>query len=167
MSTGKQKTQAPRMALRPVIESDLPIFFEHQRDPIAVEMCVFTSRDWPAFVEHWTKRIMAAPTGVARTILIDGQVAGNAVTFDMFSDREIGYWIGREYWGRGLATYAVSELLKLDPIRPIYAHVAKHNAGSLRVLQKCGFMHHGVEQGPPNARGECVEEFVLVLNAAE
>jgi RimJ/RimL family protein N-acetyltransferase len=43
--------------------------------------------------------------------------------------------------GRGIATEAISAFLLLEQTRPLYASVAKHNAASIRVLQKCGFMH--------------------------
>jgi RimJ/RimL family protein N-acetyltransferase len=53
--------------------------------------------------------------------------------------REVGYWIDRAFWGRGVATEALSAFLCLEHIRPLYAGVAKHNVASIRVLQKCGF----------------------------
>ena len=159
------KSLAQRIVLRPVNQGDLPTLYQHQSDPIALRMLNFTSRDWPAFVEHWTK-IMADTSGISRTILFDGQIAGNVGSFELFGEREIGYWIGREYWGHGIASYAVTELLKLDPTRPIYAHVAKHNSASLRVLEKCGFTMYGVDAGLPNQQGEQLEEFVLELKAA-
>jgi hypothetical protein len=47
--------QVPRIILRPVEPGDLPLFFEHQRDPIAVAMVAFQSRDRAAFDQHWAK----------------------------------------------------------------------------------------------------------------
>jgi RimJ/RimL family protein N-acetyltransferase len=61
------------------------------------------------------------------------------VSWNSHGQREIGYWIDRAYWGRGVATAALSTFLRLEQTRPLYAGVAKHNAASLRVLQKCGF----------------------------
>ena len=40
-------------------------------------------------------------------------------------------------WG---ATEAISAFVRLEQTRPLYAGVAKHNAASIRVLQKCGFV---------------------------
>ena len=94
---------------------------------------------------HWTTRILADPTVIAKTIVVDGQVAGNVVSFDGESEREVGYWLGREYWGSGIATRALSEFLAHESTRPLFAGVARHNAGSLRVLEKCGFTPVGEE----------------------
>jgi len=134
--------------LREVEPSDLPLFFEHQRDPIAVAMVAFQSRDRAAFDQHWAK-ILADKTGLIRTIVATfdvspesaakEHVAGNIVSWNSDGKREIGYWIDRAYWGRGVATAALSAFLHLEQTRPLYAGVAKHNAASLRVLQKCGF----------------------------
>ena len=124
--------------LRDVIEDDLPVFFEHQRDPEAVEMAAFPSRDRDAFFEHW-HRIMGDDELVVKTIVSDGEVAGNVLSFEREGKRLVGYWLGREYWGRGLATRALAELVEELAVRPLYAEVATTNIGSIRVLEKCGF----------------------------
>ena len=148
--------------LRDVTESDLPIFFEQQLNPEATEMAAFPSRDRDAFMAHWVK-IMADDSVILKTILFDGHVAGNMVSFEMSDKREVGYWIGKEYWGKGIATKALAAFLIHVKTRPLYAHVAKHNIGSRRVLEKCGFTIIGEDKGFPNARGEQVEEFILKL----
>src|SRR5262245_892972 len=66
--------------LRDVVESDLPVFFEHQRDPEAIAMADFPARDREAFDAHW-KRILANPGLTKKTIVFEGQVAGNAVSW--------------------------------------------------------------------------------------
>jgi len=124
--------------LRPVIESDLSIFYRHQADREGAQMAGFSSRTEEAHIAHWHK-IMADADNILRTIVVDGEVAGNMVSFMMEGVREVGYWIGREFWGRGIATTALAAFLKEVKIRPLYAHVAKTNPGSMRVLEKCGF----------------------------
>ena len=134
----KRSRPAGRVRLRNVSEADLPVFFEDQRDPIAVAMAGFQSRDLDAFMAHWTK-IMADRTVHMKTALWDGRVAGNVVAFIMNGRREVGYWISRDCWGRGVATRSLRGFLKLFPERPLYAAVARHNAASTHVLEKCGF----------------------------
>src|ERR1051325_8663729 len=94
---------ADHVLLREVVQSDLSIFFEHQADPDASHMAAFLSRNWDAFMLHWAK-ILADETVTTKTILVDGQVAGNLVSWEQSGDRDVGYWVGKEYWGRGIAT---------------------------------------------------------------
>ena len=152
--------------LRDVTEDDFAIFFEHQLDPDATRMAAFPARDRDAFIAHWA-RILSNDTIIKKTILFDGQVAGNVVCFGQAGEREVGYWLGKPYWGKGIATSALSQFLGHVQARPLYAHVAKHNVASLRVLQKCGFTITGEDKGPPDADGERVEEFILTLTAYE
>lgn len=152
--------------LRDVIEGDLPIFFEHQLDPDANTMAAFPARDRDAFMVHWRK-ILGDDTITKKTILFDGHVAGNIVSFEQSGEPQVGYWIGKEYWDRGVATRALSEFLSHVKARPLYAHVAKHNIASFRVLEKCGFTMCGEDTGLANADGAQVEEFILKLGAHE
>ena len=101
-------------------------------------MAAFRPRDWDAFVAHWTK-IMADPTVVTQAVLAGGDVAGNIVSFDGAGHREVGYWIGRSYWGKGIATAALVAFLRREGTRPLFGHVASHNIASQRVLERCGF----------------------------
>ena len=97
-----------------------------------------------------------------KAILFDGHVAGNIVSWEQSGQREIGYWLGKEYWGKGIATKALAEFLGYVKIRPLVAHVAKHNIGSLRVLQKCGFVISG-EDKFPDEKDQEIEEVILTL----
>ena len=97
------------------------------------------------------------------SILRDGQVAGYILSWEMEGEREVGYWLGKEYWGKGIATQALAEYINIVKTRPLMAHVARHNIGSRRVLEKCGFMVVG-EDKYTNPAGVEVEEFVLKLD---
>ena len=154
----------PPITLRDVIDSDLPIFFDQQRDPVAVHMAAFTSRDpndRDAFDAHW-KNIRADLGIVIRTIVFEGSVAGSVAKYMLFGKPEITYGLGREYWRKGIATAALKEFLRQLP-RPIYAHAAKDNVASLRVLEKCGFTITGYEKGFAMARAQEIEEVSLEL----
>jgi RimJ/RimL family protein N-acetyltransferase len=148
--------------LREVKQEDLPILFEHQRDPEAVRMAVFPSRDREAFLAHWA-RILADPKVIARTILFEGQVAGNILSFERSGKTLVGYWIGRELWGKGVASEALSLFLLQVKARPLFAHVARQNIASIRVLQKCGFLISVQDSAAPDTLIDGVEEVVLKL----
>jgi RimJ/RimL family protein N-acetyltransferase len=126
------------VALRPVEPSDLPIFYEHQRDPVAVAMAGVGGRDRERFDEHWA-RILADDAVMIRTVVVDGEVAGNVLSFERSGRREVGYWLARDHWGRGVATAALVAFLGVERSRPLYAGVVPANGGSLRVLERCGF----------------------------
>jgi RimJ/RimL family protein N-acetyltransferase len=149
--------------LRDVIETDLPIFFEQQLDPESTQMADFPSRTQDAFMAHWN-RIMADDSILIKTILFNGNVAGNIVCFEQLGEREVGYWLGKEYWGKGIATRVLEQFLKHVKTRPLYAHVAKHNTASRRVLEKCGFTVSGEDSYFSEALGKSVEEYILILN---
>lgn len=146
VSTRFPTEPAGEVRLRGVTEDDLPVFFDHQRDPEANRMAAFPPRDRDAFMAHWTT-ILRDGSVVVRTVLLDGQVAGNMVAFDFEGRREVGYWIGRTFWGKGVATRALRTFLEEVNERPIYAGVAEHNVASIRVLEKCGFMISEAQAG--------------------
>ena len=151
------------VTLREVVEDDLPIFFEHQRDPAANLMAAFPARDRKAFFAHWHK-ILPDPTGVIRTIVADGIVAGYVLSFIHDGAREVGYWLGRDHYGKGIATRALLAFLSSFPERPLYAHVAKHNRASIRVLEKCGFTIEGTEDAFATLDGQPVQEVIFKLD---
>ncbi len=149
--------------LRGVTPDDLAIFFEHQLDPDANRMAAFTAADptdRSAFMTRWVK-LLADRAVVVRTVVAAEQIVGHVLSFEESGHREVSYWIGREHWGTGIATAALAEFLGVETTRPLYARVAKDNPGSIRVLEKCGFINIGESSGYSNARGGKVEEFVF------
>jgi len=149
--------------IRDVQDGDVDVFFEHQLDPEATRMAAFRARDRDPFMAHWAK-IRVDQTAFLQTIVVDGQVAGNVVSWEQAGKRAVGYWIGRDYWDRGVATEALGLFLGRVRSRPLYAYVAEHNTGSIRVLEKCGFRHVAAPDVEPSTAdaGE-VEEVVLIL----
>jgi RimJ/RimL family protein N-acetyltransferase len=150
--------------IRDAVEADIPIFFEHQRDPEAMDMAKMPARDEEAFTAHWQK-ILANDELTKKTILFQGEIAGNVLAFDRNGKRLVGYWIGREFWGKGLATSALAELLAEETARPLHAYVATSNVGSMRVLEKCGFTLVGRETEFDEALHQEIEEALYVLEA--
>ena len=171
MVDGKEKDgnnlEAGSVRLREVIENDLPTFFEQQLDEEANYMAAFTRKDPAdrgAFMAHWVK-ILADEGITIRSILFEGQLAGSVLSHAWFGEPEVSYWLGKEFWGKGIATQALALFLGEAKERPLYARTAKDNIASLRVLEKCGFKISGEDQGFANARGEEVEEYILTLSS--
>ena len=166
MSRSPKLSPLTSVLLRDVIEDDLPVFFAHQQDVDANHMAAFTAKnpaDKEAFAAHWTK-LLRDESITKKTVLVDGRVAGHVSSFQQLGKPEVTYWIGRKYWGKGVATQALSQLLAQVQTRPIYARAAKDNVASIRVLEKCGFTITGEDKGFANARGKEIEEFILTLS---
>ena len=151
------------ISLRDVEQQDLLTFFAHQQDPEATRMAAFPTRDHDAFMAHWLTILNEDAVGV-RTILFGTDIAGHIVSWQQAGARKVGYWLGRDYWGRGIASAALARFLAIITTRPLLAHVAKHNLASLRVLQKSGFEISG-EDTVLAPTGEQVEEYTLTLEA--
>lgn len=150
--------------LRNVVEDDLRTFFEHQRDPEATSMAVHRTREWDAFISHWRQNVLGNPSNEARTILVDDQVAGYVGSWEQDGKRLVAYWIGREYWGRGITFAALDEFLRIhEHHRPIHAFVAISNARSMRVLEKCGFQR----VGEPAVESDGVAEVLFLLDGID
>jgi RimJ/RimL family protein N-acetyltransferase len=149
-----------KIEVRPVVESDLETFYEHQTDPEATAMAVFGARERVAFMKHWHERILPNPENYARTITIDGAVAGNVLCWPMEGLRYVGYWIGREFWGKGVATAGLIQCLGEISERPLYALVVVTNIGSQRVLEKSGFTRIEKRSSPEDG----IEEYVYRLD---
>ena len=125
--------------LREVQEPDLEVFFEQSLDPEAVRRSRFPPRDREAFLGHWTARILGDPTVLVRTVTADGEPAGSIVSWWKEDRRFVGYWLGRQFWGRGIGTTALTRFLELEPVRPLYADPYAGNTASVRLLERCGF----------------------------
>jgi RimJ/RimL family protein N-acetyltransferase len=85
-------------------------------------------------------------------IVVDDEAAG-VVSLMLGQDierrsAEIGYWLGRAFWGRGVITQAVRATTQYAfsslGLHRVFAVPFTHNRASLRVLEKCGYAHEGV-----------------------
>lgn len=152
------------IVLRAVRDGDLPVFFRHMSDPESNRMAAFTSEDptdRAAFDAHWAR--IRASDAVIRTVVADGIVVGHTAVYGPPQEREVTYVVDRAHWGRGIATSALRALLEEVPVRPLHARAAADNTGSIRVLEKCGFVVTGRDRGFANARGEETDEVLLTL----
>jgi len=147
-----------QVRLRPVLEEDLAILFTHQADEVANRLAQFPPRDRESFEAHWRQNVLPNPRGTAKVVLLGNEVAGNVVAWEQHGVLLLGYWIGREFWGKGVATAAVAQFLKVVTERPLHAHVAVNNVGSVRVLEKNGFRMMG------SSEDDGVKEHIYILH---
>jgi len=129
--------------LRDVEEADLELFFQYENDAEAVRRSKFAARDRERFMTHWATKVLGEPTVLVQTVTVDGETAGNIVSWWDEDRRFIGYWFGRSYWGRGIGTQALTLFLRQERTRPLYADPFAGNTGSVRLLEKHGFQHTG------------------------
>ena len=115
-------------------------------------MAAFPARDHDAFTAHWAKTL-ADETNITRSVLLNGEVAGNLGSWLADDGREVGYWLGREFWGKGVATAALAAFLREIDERPLLAHVASHNVGSIRVLRSAASPERAARSGRRRYRG--------------
>ena len=96
----------PTVALRLIDDSDLDAIFEQMRDPVAVQMAAFTTKDpndRTAFDSHMA-RVMNAPDVTMRAVTSDDRLVGTIASFVLEGVTEVTYWIDRSSWGQGLAS---------------------------------------------------------------
>jgi len=153
---------ADAVRLRPIEPGDLPRIFDRQLDPESNRMAMVIARTREAFDAHWAK-ILTDPRNTTRAIVVGDELVGYISCFPMDGDEHVGYWIDRAHWGRGIASSALHLLLQDVTHRPLVAAAATSNVGSLRVLQKCGFVVEKVRVSPASERFPECEEAVLVL----
>lgn len=155
------------VTLRPLQDDDFERLFLLESDVVGADMIALLPRvpgDRAGFEQHW-QRIRTDPTSVNRVIELDGAFAGNAVSFLMGGERQVGYWIERELWGQGVATAALRLLVSELEERPLWGRVASTNHGSRRVLERAGFAMVATERVlAPRLNVEIIE-LVLRLDA--
>jgi RimJ/RimL family protein N-acetyltransferase len=128
-------------------------------------MAAFGEKDsdsQPAFEARW-ERMLRDKAVLTRTVLWNGRVVGSVLQFELFQKPSVAYWIDRAFWGKGIATRALTAFLRECPVRPLYARVAKDNRASQKVLENCGFKPCGEDKGFAHYRGAEIEELVYQL----
>lgn len=152
--------------LRPTEVRDLDILFQFQLDQEARYLAAFTSEETTnreAYLTKYTK-LLNDPTVNNQTIVAGDDIVGSIAKFVIEGDTEITYWVDRNFWGQGIATVALTDFLALETIRPIFGRVAYDNISSQKVLENCGFVKVGTDQGFANERQTRIEEFIYRLD---
>ncbi|MFI6339761.1 GNAT family N-acetyltransferase [Streptomyces sp. NPDC050535] len=131
--------------IRDVRDTDLELFYEQQLDPEAVRRARFPSRDRETFMTHWATNVLGDSTALVQAVTVGGETAGSIVAWwagrqdERDRQRFVGYWFGRQYWGRGIGTRSLGLFLQLEKTRPLYADPFVGNTASVRLLERHGF----------------------------
>lgn len=149
--------------LRDVTVDDLEVLFEQQADPVARRAAGLVGREREAFMQHWA-RLLADDSLWKKAIVADGQLAGHVGVFESEGRHEIGYWLGREHWGKGIASAAIEKVLPMVRVRPLFAQTAQHNLASVRVLEKLGFVRVAEDSEFSTIDGRVVEGYTYRLD---
>src|SRR5215831_7632019 len=100
------------ISLRPTTREDLPTLFRQQLDPDSNAMAGTKPYSDEAYRAVWD-RILSAPVIEARVILDgDAGIVGSINCFQRSGEDHIGYWIDKPHWGRGVATRALSLMIR-------------------------------------------------------
>lgn len=151
------------MILRPVVDADLPVLYQHQTEPLAHQMAAFSAyREQAAFEERMLK-ILGNPSIIVLAIELNGGVVGTVGKWVAETQDEINYWIDSAHWGKGIATHAVKLFLQQYTSRPIHGHTAADNLASIRVLEKNGFKRVDTKTTWAEAREAEVDEVSWIL----
>lgn len=138
-------------SLRSIRESDLNAVFKGLSDPAVVRYYGVSYDSLEATREQmsWFQSQEDNGTGKWWAVVDEqGQFVGAGGLNDMKEGNvEIGFWLYPEYWGRGLMTQLLPQIVRyafdtLGAIRVI-GEVESHNIGSSRVMKKLGFQHDG------------------------
>ena len=151
--------ETERLILRPWSEDDAADLYEYAKDPD-----VGPSVGWPPHTSvensrEIIKTVLSEPETYAVVLKETGKPVGSIGVFEPtchedYIDREkceyeVGYWIGKPFWGRGLIPEAVRELQKhcFETLGAsgMWLRYSEGNTKSARVAEKCGFSHHHTE----------------------
>lgn len=106
-----------------------------------------------------------------RAITVNGEAVGSIGVFikdDVYcKSAEVGYWLGEEFWGKGIMSQAIKEISEFafenyDIVR-IYAEPFARNVGSRRALEKAGFKLEGVLEKSVYKNGEIGDSCIYAL----
>ena len=159
---------AGTVTLRVTLPADAPALFRIESDPVARHMAAFGGEEPESLAAYQTRwgKMLADRTVVARTVLWNGRIVGSVLQFEHRRQPSVALWIDREFWGRGIATRALSLFLAETTLRPLFARVAGDNVGSRTVVERCGFRAIGEDKGFARFRGTDLAELIFRLDGS-
>lgn len=172
--------ETERLILRPWEEADAEELYRHAKDPM-----IGPAAGWPPHTSVEDSReiirdVLSSEGTFAVVLKQTGKAAGSVGIMRMGAgsapmkedEAEIGYWIGREYWGQGLIPEAVRALLRVCfeelGCSGVWCGYYEGNEKSRRVQEKCGFIpHHKEENKPCEKMGDVRNEYFTYMSSAQ
>jgi RimJ/RimL family protein N-acetyltransferase len=162
-----------RCRIRPWVLEDLGSMVRHANNRnVSIQLrdrfpYPYTEEAGRSWIEHNLQRDPATNFAIE----VDGEAAGGiGIVPGEDVNRlsaEIGYWLGEEYWGRGIVTEAVRAFTaacfeRFDLLR-IHADVFDGNTASMRVLEKCGYVREGTLRRAVVKDGRVLDQIVYAI----
>jgi len=162
--------QCPACLLRPLVPADAGALASHANDR-DVWLNLRDRFPHPYSVrdaEEYITAVAARPLQTSFGVVVDGEAAGSVGLIPgqdiERGTAEIGYWLGRAFWGRGIATEAVhaATLYAFDQLRMhrVFAVPFRRNPASARVLEKVGYVREGVMRRSAIKNGELIDQII-------
>ena len=158
-----------RLILRPWQESDAESLYKYARDPEIGPIA-----GWPPHTSvedslNVIRTVFSAPETYAVVLKMYGEGLHSAQM--QAGEAEIGYWIGRPFWGQGLIPEAVRRLLQRCfeelGFTAVWCGYYDGNTKSRRVMDKCGFRFHHTEEGNTSPLGDIRTEHFMKITKEE
>ena len=169
-----------RLILRPWQENDAKSLYKYAKDP-----AIGPIAGWPPHTSvedslNIIRTVFAAPETYAVVLKETNEAIGSiGIMFGnglhsaemQVDEAEIGYWIGRPYWGQGLIPEAVRRLLRRCfedlGFTAVWCGYYDCNAKSRRVMEKCGFRFHHTEEDRISPLGDVRTEHFMRMSKDE
>ena len=124
-----------------------------------------------ADARNWLDRVVGVKPETNFAIVVDEEAMGG-IGFTIQNDvgyrsAEIGYWLGEEFWGRGIATEALiavtEQAFSTYDLCRLYAHVFDWNPASARVLEKAGYTFEGRLKKSVTKNGQTIDQLMYAI----
>lgn len=161
--------ETDRLVLRLVEKSDLPALFVVNRDSKVFRYSPRASWKTPADGKAWFSRIMThRKNGATIQFVIVLRESGSPIgTFGAFNfdestgSAEIGYVLGRKYWGKGLVKEALAAFIPFAfdtlKLKRLEAELDPRNVASAKALERVGFSHEGCRRSNYFSKGKITD----------
>ncbi|WP_209319720.1 GNAT family N-acetyltransferase [Ancylomarina longa] len=120
---------------------------------------------------HWIQYANCGVNGVQLAIVVNEEVIGCVgveIKDDVYrKSAELGYWLGEDYWNKGIMTKAVKQMveyafLNLNIVR-LFAYVFEGNNASCRVLEKAGFILESIQKMAIYKNGKLKDQLIYAM----